>query len=52
VIVDLVKEGRRKVVGALDEANVIVPLYNRELTEYDRDGIREDKISRGESVDD
>jgi len=36
----------------LDQANIIIPLANRELSEDDIDDIREDKIYRGEDPDD
>ncbi|WP_273429735.1 hypothetical protein [Chitinibacter tainanensis] len=38
--------------SVLDQANIIIPFSERELSEYDIAEIREDKISRGETVDD
>jgi hypothetical protein len=36
----------------IDQANIIIPLSNKELSEEDIEEIREDKISRGEDPDD
>lgn len=36
----------------LDQANTIIPLAERELSEDDEEEIREDKQSRGEDTDD
>lgn len=38
--------------AVLEQANIIIPLSERELSEDDIEEIREDKISRGEDPDD
>lgn len=38
--------------AVLEQANAIIPLSERELSEDDIEEIREDKISRGEKLDD
>jgi len=41
-----------EIVRVLEEANTIVNLYERNLSEYDDDYIREDRQSRGDDLDD
>uniref|UniRef100_UPI004047DA3C hypothetical protein n=1 Tax=Rheinheimera sp. TaxID=1869214 RepID=UPI004047DA3C len=38
--------------AVLDQANIIIPLSNRELSEDDLEEIREDKLYRGDDPDD
>lgn len=38
--------------AVLEQANIVIPLSERELSEDDSEEIREDKISRGEHPDD
>lgn len=45
-------EFEQDIEAVLDQANTIIPLSERELSEDDIDEIREDKITRGEDVDD
>jgi len=41
-----------EIKAVLDQANIIIPLSKRELSEYDMEEIREDKQSRGDDIDD
>ena len=45
-------EFEQDIEAVLDQANTIIPLSERELSEDDIEEIREDKISRGEEIDD
>ena len=45
-------EFKQDIEAFLDQANTIIPLSERELSEDDIEEIREDKTSRGEDVDD
>ena len=45
-------EFEKYIEAVLDQANTIIPLSERELSEDDIEEIREDKISRGEDIDD
>ncbi|MBN3196627.1 hypothetical protein [Pectobacterium versatile] len=38
--------------AVLDQANTIIPLFKRELSEDDLEEIKEDKMYRGENIDD
>lgn len=45
-------EFESEIVEVLDQANRIIQLSSRELSEEDEEEIREDKQSRGEDIDD
>lgn len=45
-------EFEQDIEAVLDQANMIIPLSERELSEDDIEETREDKNSRGEDVDD
>jgi len=45
-------EFEKDIEAVLNQANIIIPLSERELSEDDIEEIREDKISRGEDIDD
>ncbi|WP_444679154.1 hypothetical protein [Halomonas sp. E19] len=38
--------------AVIDQANIIIPLSERQLTEEDLEEIQEDKLYRGEDIDD
>lgn len=44
---DLQLKFESEIEAVLEQANIIIPLFQRELSEEDIEEIKEDKISRG-----